>query len=244
MEKLKQTELVAVDEPSAIQPANTMYEMIARMVRDPTIDPARIAQFMELQERAESRQAEKDFVSAFARLKFPPIKKSAKGHNSKYAAYEEIQAIIDPILASEGFTLTFSSGEITPQGIPIHGLLSHIGGHSRPGMLYLPRDKSGSMNDIQGMGSTTSYGQRYLSKMMLSLRFIGDDDDGVASSAITDQQQMNIEDLIAECALSPAARSKFLEMMGVKALADIQQGAYRVAINFLMAKRRTIGEKV
>jgi len=220
----------------------TVLEVFAGLARDLSIPLERIKGLMDMQEQAERRDAEKQFIAAFSRMKFPPIKKTSKAHNSKYASFDDIQEIINPILDREGFTLTFTSGDVTPQGIPIHGLLSHVAGHSRGAVLYLPRDKSGSMNEIQGTGSTTSYGQRYVAKMMLNLRFIGDDDDADSISAISEDQVRNIECLMDECKLSPTARSKFMEMMGCKVLSDIQQGAYKVAINFLVAKRRAVEE--
>lgn len=218
----------------------TMYEVFAALARDPSVDPAKLKQLMELQERAEERQAEKEFIAAFARLKFPPIKKTRKGHNSKYAPYEEIQEIIDPILAAQGFTLRFTSGEMTAQGVPIHGKLAHVFGHSEVGTIYLPRDKSGSMNEIQGMGSTTSYGQRYVAKMMLNLRFIGDDDDGNAVGFINERQVNNIVDMFAACSMDPASQSKFLELMKAETVGEIHARDYPQAMNLLNAKMRKV----
>ena len=146
-------------------------------------------------ERVAKLQAEQQFIAAFSRLKFPPIVKNRKAHSSKYAAFEDIQAVIDPILAEQGFTLTYSSGEPNEKGeVPTFGKLSHIGGHSERGLIYLPPDgvgtKSGgmNMNALQGRGSATAYGQRYVAKMMLNLRFIGDDDDAGGAKTITEAQ--------------------------------------------------------
>ncbi len=206
---------------------------------------AEAVQLFELLERAEKRQAEKDFIAAFARLKFPPIAKSKKGHTSKYAAFDDIQEVIDPILAAEGFTLTYSSGAANAKGeIPTFGLLSHSGGHSQRGEIWLPSDgvatKSGgmNMNALQAVGSSTSYGQRYVAKMMLNLRFVGSDDDGNATSQIRPDQVENIRNLIKEAGLDPAGETKFLETIGYKSISDIQKAAYHTAVSLLTAKRR------
>ncbi len=232
-----QQQLVIQEEAGPIQSVSVL-EIFARLARDPNIDPARIAQLMEMHREAERWQARKDFIAAFSRLKFPPIRKTAKGHNAKYAPYEEIQSVIDPILASEGFTLTFSSGELTAHGIPIHGKLSHIAGHHEPGTLWLPRDKSGSMNEIQGAGSTISYGQRYVAKMMLNLRFIGDDDDAGSRSYIDESGANNIINMIAETGMDDKAQALFLKYMNAEKVETIFARDYPKAMSALQAKLR------
>ncbi len=206
---------------------------------------AEAVQLFELLERAEKREAEKAFTAAFARLKFPPIAKSKKGHTNKYAAFDRIQEIIDPILAAEGFTLTYSSGPHNDKGeIPTYGVLSHVLGHSQRGEIWLSPDgvataRGGmNMNSLQAVGSSTSYGQRYVAKLMLNLRFIDDDDDGNATSVIKKEQAENIEQLIVDAGLSEAERSAFLTFMSYKTVADIQKAAYPAAVNFLVAKRK------
>lgn len=224
----------------------SMIELLTSAAQQSSVENA--VQLFELLERAEKREAEKAFTAAFKRLKFPPIAKTSKGHNSKYAAFDDIQAIIDPILASEGFTLTYSSGPANAKGeIPTYGLLAHELGFSRPGEIWLPPDgvatsRGGmNMNALQAVGSSTSYGQRYVAKLMLNLRFIGEDDDANATSAINEKQRDNIEDIIHE--IGEEHRIKFLEFVGYKSVSDIQKAAYAAAINYLTAKRRQLAER-
>lgn len=226
-----------------VEPAPTsMYEVFARLARDTSIPIERIKQLMELQKNAEERQAEKEFNAAFARLNFPPISKSTKGQNSNYAAYEDVQAIITPILASEGFSLSFSSGEPTGQTVPMFGTLSHVSGHSRTNVINLPRDKSGSMNEIQGMGSTTSYGMRYLAKMMLNLRFVGEDNDGGgARKTVTTDQIANIREMFSRCKMDDSSKAGFFKYMQVSSVEDILQSQYARAMAQLNAKLRKVG---
>ncbi len=232
-------DLVVAEEPKALA-APSVLEIFSQLARDPNVEVSRIAQLMELHREAERWEAEKKFIAAKARLKFPPIKKTAKGQNSKYAPYEEIQVIIDPILEAEGLALAFTGGEPTPQGIPIYGKLSHLAGHSETGVMYLPRDKSGSMNEIQGVGSTISYGQRYVAKMMLNLRFIGDDDDGKAGATtfVNELAISNITNMIAECEMRDDEIKKFLKYMDVEKVGDIRQANYAKAMTALQARLR------
>jgi hypothetical protein len=222
------TAAVAVPTPNGV--AAQLMQVIAA---NPTAGAENLKALLDGMERVTKWQAEQEFTAAFGRLKFPPIRKTAKGHNSKYAPYEEIQEIIDPILAGEGFTLSYSSGEPNAKGeVPTHGLLSHVGGHSRAGVIYLPPDvtatKSGSttMNALQSIGSSTSYGMRYVAKMMLNLRFIGDDDDGRLASFISANQIEELKDLIMR---SDANEGAFLAIYGAKTLGDLYQVNFRAA---------------
>ena len=216
-------------------PENASLAQVIRVaLLDERITAEKLAGLLAVQQQAEKWQAEKEFVEAFARLKFPPIAKTAKSYSSTYAPLDEIQAIIDPILASEGFTLSFSSGEPNEKGlIPIHGLLSHRLGHSRPGVLYLPAEKASSaMNNTQAMGSAISYGERYLAKMMLNLRFVGIDNDGRGGS-ITENQALQLDDLIMK---SDANMTSFLATYGVKVLRDLPAMMFDAAKRLLDAK--------
>ena len=242
---LAKAQETAVERQPRVDVASQLMQVIAA---NPTAGAENLKALLDGMERITKWQAEQEFTAAFARLKFPPITKTRKGHNAKYAAYEDIQEIIDPILASEGFTLSFSSGESNAKGeIPTHGLLSHIGGHSRTGAIWLPADvtptRSGSttMNALQSAGSSTSYGMRYCAKMMLNLRFIGDDTDGNVGGFINAREMQALGDLMHEMSFSPAAQSKFLETFGAKALAEIPKGAFVGAMNLLEAKRRSLG---
>lgn len=236
------TTAVTTQDEGRARPLTTI-EVLMQAAQQSNVENA--VQLFELLERAEKREAEKEFIAAFSRLKFPPIAKSKKGHTSKYAAFDDIQDIIDPILAAEGFTLTYSSGPANAKGeIPTYGLLAHVKGHSQRGEIWLPSDgvatKSGgmNMNALQAVGSSTSYGQRYVAKMMLNLRFVGSDDDGNAISQIRPDQVKNIERLIEVAGLDAAGEVKFLETIGYKSISDIQKAAYHTAVSLLTAKRR------
>jgi hypothetical protein len=46
--------------------------------------------------------------------------------------------------------------------------------------MTLPLDTSGSKNNVQAVGSSTSYGKRYTATLLLNIRTKGEDDDGHA----------------------------------------------------------------
>ena len=60
------------------------------------------------------------------------------------------------------------------------GVLRHEAGHKEEAELVLPADVSGGKNPVQAVGSSLSYGQRYVTKLLLNLasRRLGEDDDG------------------------------------------------------------------
>lgn len=223
----------------------TVPEMVRYEISKGSIEPNVAQMMLELQIAWEKREAEKEFIAARARLKFPAIAKRKRSVNSNYASWDSIQEIIEPILQLEGFTLSFTSGPPDDHDrIPITGKLSHRLGHSETGTLYQPIGAvSRGMNANQAMGSAVSYGQRYCAAMMLNLRFIDQDDDAQTFSSIQERQRLTLEKLIEECRMGPESVSKFLTVVGAKSLGDIMQRDYETAFNLLLKKRKQVQEK-
>lgn len=160
---------------------------------------------MSMQERWEASQARKAFDEAVsaAKAEIPAITRNATGHNSKkYADFAAIAKVVDPIIGKHGLSYRFRT---TQEGsIAVTCILSHKAGHSEETTLCGPADKSGNKNDIQAIGSTLTYLQRYSLVQMLGLA-AGNDDDGRAGStdvapplpgSITQEQADNIRDLL------------------------------------------------
>ena len=62
------------------------------------------------------------------------------------------------------------------------GVLRHEAGHKEEAELQLPADATGGKNAVQAVGSTLTYGQRYVARMLLSLTSRpSEDDDGQAA---------------------------------------------------------------
>ena len=101
--------------------------------------------------------------------------------HATYATWEDTVDAIRPILARHGFSLSFKPGR-SPKGVPtVTGVLRHEAGHKEEAELELPADTTGDKNAVQAVGSTMSYGQRYVAKMLLNLTSRGEDDDGPAA---------------------------------------------------------------
>ncbi|WP_409524602.1 ERF family protein [Pseudomonas sp.] len=67
--------------------------------------------------------------------------------------------------------------------------------------MLLPLDTSGSKNAVQAVGSSTSYGKRYVMSALLNLTTRGEDDDGhaVPTANVTSVQAAGITALLDRC---------------------------------------------
>jgi hypothetical protein len=136
-------------------------------------------------------------------------------------------------LQREGFSLSFDTAPRQGEGggIIITGTLSHVGGHKRTASIPLALDSSGGKNNIQGMGSTFSYGKRYCATALLNIITEGEDDDGVRGGAkfITDDQA---DDLRAKAKKLGRQEGQFLDQLfggTVRSFDELEEGAGYVA---------------
>jgi len=220
----------------------TIHEVFMAMARDPSIDPARIGALMELQIRAEERNAAKEFNAAFARLQptLPRITKKgtidmgAKG-SMKFAKYEDLDAAIKPKYTAEGFSLSFVS-KATDKGILLVAVLKHASGHQQVSEMQLPPDAGAGRNALQALGSSLSYAKRYLTCDLFNIVTVGQDDDGSAISAVTQDDVDRIEGMLLDNDLGADYRAKLLETMNVKALSDLQRVQVPTILSLIRAK--------
>lgn len=228
----------------------TIYEVLGDLARDPNVDVTRIAALMDLQIKAEDRQAEREFNAAFARLQpmMPRISKKgkidmgAKGSMS-FARYEDLDKALRPLYVAEGFSLSFIS-EPSEKGIVLVAVLAHSAGHQKTSRLQLPADAGAGRNPLQALGSSLSYARRYLTCDIFNVITVGEDTDAnLPEDSLTQEQVDDITRLIQECNMNDAAKGKFLKFMEVEAIKDITQGAYAPAMNYLQAMRRKAGRQ-
>ena len=236
----------------AIQPDSqpSLMQMIAQMASDERVNTEKMQALIGMKERLEAREAEAEFHRAFAVVSglLPRIKKNgtidmgAKG-KIPFAKYEDLDRIVKPIEAAHGFIRSFSS-DLMPNGVLMIIALGHSGGHSVTSRMQLPPDPGPGRNALQAMGSSRSYGKRYLTIDIWNIVTEGADDDGVGSSAIGEREIRQIEDLLAACDLmTPEQIAPFLKWASVRRIAEIQMVNYPAAVNQLEQKlRRTQGK--
>jgi len=173
----------------------TLLLAIQRASSDPSIDIDKMIQLYGLYKDIQARSAMVDYNTAFAAMQpeLPIIEENGAITNkagdvqSTYAEWEDINEAIKPVLAKHGFGLSFRIKREGDQ-ITVKAVLSHKG-HAEETELTLPFDTSGSKNNVQSIGSSTSYGQRYTAKALLNLtsRKREDDDGRRGGGSLRDQ---------------------------------------------------------
>lgn len=183
---------VAVHRPSnqVGRPAEpkSFMQVIAEAAADPRCDVAKMQSLLDMQRQIEDRDAEKAFTRAFIELQadLPAIKqdgkievrkKDARGERTgevqqatPYATFNSIMKSVGPLLVKHGFTLSFSTQPNEAAGrLLVTGLLAHAAGATRSTTFPLPIEDSGSKNNVQGWGSSLSYGKRYCTISLLNI---------------------------------------------------------------------------
>ena len=233
--------------PASPTPMDVLNRAIAQGVT-----PKVIAQLMGLQERWERNQARKEFDAAMASAKaeIPVIKKNRQvGFESKKAGSSrtdykhedlgEIARTVDPILSKYGLSYRYRTE--SPINAPVSCIIAHRGGYSEENTLSAGRDDTGNKNNIQAIGSTVTYLQRYTLKAALGLAAAAVDDDGEASTAIiTDEQVSIIQNMLAEV---QADLPMFLKFVEAESVDKIQARNFDKAIQALGARKANLATK-
>ena len=140
---------------------------------------------MELKERHERNEARKAFFKAMAAFKANPpdiIKDQEVAYNNtryKHATLGNVTRTINAALGEHGLTAGWKTEQIDGN-VSVTCRINHEDGYGEETTLVAPPDKSGSKNNIQAIGSTTSYLQRYTLLAITGLSTSEFDDDGRA----------------------------------------------------------------
>ena len=246
------TEIAKIEqqrEPVASEGA-AMISMIERAARDPNVNVDTLERLFNMKERADALAAKRAYDAAFALMQpeLPEIDKRGKIiirdkndqekviQSTPYALWEDTNRMIKPILAKHGFGLSFritqSDARLTTTAV-----LSHKDGHREETGFSAPIDSTGSKNNVQGWGSSFSYGKRYSGTALLNITTRGEDDDGKSAGAdavISDEQRDELTNLIHETKTDIVA---FLRLGNVESLSDIPAKQFQAAKARLLAKK-------
>ena len=213
-----------------------------------------LEKLMDLQTRWEDRAARKAFDAAMseAKKKMPAIKKNRRvafeGKNGgtktdyQHEDFAEIARTVNPILAEQGLSYRFRTASPVDGPVEVTCIISHRLGYSEENTLQGPRDVSGNKNNIQAIGSTVTYLQRYTLKAALGLA-AENDDDGKGSEGdtlITDEQRAQLSNKIEA---TGADTAKFCEYLRIDTLADLRQSAFAGAMKALDVKAKAAKAK-
>jgi hypothetical protein len=235
---------------------DAIVQMIERAARDPAVDIDKMERLFRMKLDMEARASRSAYLAALAEMqpKLPVIEKKGtigkyekddKGNRTgrqeamtKYAKWEDVVEGITPILAEHGFSLSFRVAQPTLDRIVVSGVLGHRDGHSEETAISLPIDSSGAKNNVQGWGSSVSYGKRYTAFALLNISARGEDDDGKAAGEpafITDEEQAIIRNRIDGMGADIA---RFCQYLGVDGIAKIPATDFKRAMSALDAKAR------
>lgn len=228
--------------PAQASEAGSIMAVIERAALNPDVDIEKMERLFALHEKAVNRNAREAFYSDFAAMQpeLPIIEergqiKVGAEIRSTYAKWEDINEQIKPILFKFGFGLSFRVKREADQ-VVVTGVLSHRLGHYEETTLPVPLDTSGSKNNVQAVGSSTSYGKRYTASALLNLTSRHEDDDGVKGGrreTITTEQ--------AELARARLEKTKsnipvFCAIFKVERLEDIPAKEHERMMKLIAAK--------
>lgn len=208
-----QTKLATTEGAREVMPggrADALLGQIIEAARDPSIDADKINSMarlaIDLQDRERLTQFNRDL--ALAMIEMPRITKNGRivikdkttGHERQqgtYAKFEDLDAVVKPILARHNLVIRFEVGSDGPM-TTCRPVLMHTNGHTDKGeAVKFPADTSGSKNATQAVGSAISYAKRHCESAALNLQFEGSDTDGrndvVPSDPIIDWQARALE---------------------------------------------------
>lgn len=185
--------VIEKDQPLVIASESaTILGVIQRAAADPQFDIEKMERLMAMHERMQAKTAETEFNAALSRVQREMGRIAADANNSQtrsqYATYGKLDSVLRPKYTKEGFSLSFGT-EPAPEGmVGMLCFVSHGGGHTREYRAHVPSDGKGAkggdvMTKTHAFGSGTSYGMRYLLKMIFNVAIGEEDDDGNASSA-------------------------------------------------------------
>jgi hypothetical protein len=241
------TSVATMDEDAAALPAvpapQSLLPAIIGLAKDPSVDVAKLDALLKMQAQMEERDAKREAVEAFTKLSadLPRVRKNGtidlgKGRAIAFAKWEDMDAVIRPLLVANGFSLSFNSETREGGGLVITGQLMHRSGHVRTATIPLPLDSGPGRNNLQAVGSTLSYGKRYCAEMLLNIVREGEDDDGHAAGLrfISGEEVEQLQKLIEE---SGADERRFLDYMKIAHLGEMQQKDFPGAVNMLLTKK-------
>ena len=241
---------LTVREEAPLSEGGAFLAVIAAAARDPQVDVAKMRALLEMHERLMKSQAEIAYNEAMARLqpKLPRIVKGRKievkgSLRSKYAAYEDIDKSVRPLLDEEGFSISYTTEQVGKE-TKIIMTIRHRMGHKERSEITLPFDKSEFRSEVQSLGSTVSFGKRYALCMALNIVTVNEDDDGQAAGWLTPEQRKNVEEMILACEMTPTQHAAFLKFAEADTLAQIRARAYDRVMAALRAKEKQHREGV
>lgn len=209
-------------------------------------DLEKLEKLLNIQERWEALVAKKAFHKAMAAFKANP----PKIMKDKKVAYLQVKyshatlANITESISKELSKYGLSASWVTKQDklISVTCKITHELGHSEETTLSAGADVTGSKNDIQAIGSTITYLERYTLLALTGLATFDMDDDGKAIGApvveyISEKEQSQIIDCLG---VLKKTEKSFCELMKVTSLAKLPKEKYLQGMNLIKSEAKRL----
>jgi hypothetical protein len=218
------------------RPPNNILGIIADAAADESVQPEKMRALLDMQKEIMAEEARiaftKDFIAMMEEL--PTINATGRieirervagqrtgpiQQSTAYATYNEIWRTIKPILLKHHFGLTHSNIESSDGRVVVKTTLIHERGHQRESIIPLPLETSGSKNNVQAYGSSTSYAKRYNTAQLLNL--ISDTKEDRDTDGVTTIDQSQLEELIILADDFGVDKRRFCEHFKIPAMIDL-----------------------
>jgi len=258
----------AMTAPEGKQPS--MLQAVMQAAMNPDLDPERVEKFLAMGMQLEADKRAQEFAAAFAAasLQISAIKITKAGEITyqgkngapssviKFIKHDDISRVIKPILAEHGLVATYSAEILPnpPKAVTVMTVM-HRNGHSREWRsIPMPLvDSGGGKNDVQGAGSISTYGRRFVTVAAFDIVAEGDDNDGNLNATqahpITQDQADTIANILHELNnREPGSSNKFnnwiRQQFRVESVGQLLQGdQYQEVMAKLNEKQRAAGMK-
>lgn len=196
--------------------AASVLAMVERLALNPEVDAGKLETVMRVANGQQDREREIQFRQDHNRAirEMPVIRKDGRivildKHNLQdmskarvqghFERWPDVQAAVTPILTRNNMTLRHKIDHADGQTVVIAVLTHDNGFVEESGPMRLPLDTSGGKNNVQGAGSSQTYGMRYTTRAICGLQFENSNDDDGALTAmsdepVNDQQQRRLEE--------------------------------------------------
>lgn len=199
-----------------------------------------LEKMMDLQDRHEKKQAQKEFVKAMAKFKESPIvikkDKQNKQYNSRYSSLAAFMNPCIPIMGECGLSHKWEFEQVDPKTMKGSCIVTHSDGYSDSVSMICPIDMSGAKNAIQQIKSTRTYIkiETFASVMGLaSSEDLDDDGNSTGQKPITEKQYSQLVDMINA---TGSNEGEFLKYFKVSSLDQLPATQFGKAMSMLKAK--------
>lgn len=200
-----------------------------------------VEKMMDLFERQQKFDAEKEFNRAFVALQadLPIIvATSIIPNRGKYERFEDVMRVVGPLLVKHGFTVSFSM-DFRDGRILETCTLKHVAGHSQSNSFAVRPGRADSDTQADCKAATTAKRNALLNCLNIVIRqdaLLNEDQDASLEGAtISPDKVAYLREQVAETNSDPV---KFLALAGVSKFEEIRTGSYDVLVRALAAKSR------